>query len=37
VQEQRSKAIAARLQKMPEGQAAQLVAALPALEALSAR
>jgi len=37
VQEQRSKAIAVRLQKMPEGQAAQLVAALPALEALAAR
>jgi len=37
VQEQRSKAIAARLQNMPESQAAQLLAALPALEALSAR
>jgi len=34
---QRSKAIAARLQRMPEGQAAQLLAALPALEALAAR
>jgi DNA-binding MarR family transcriptional regulator len=37
VQEQRSKAIAVRLLNMPEGQAAQLVAALPALEALAAR
>jgi DNA-binding MarR family transcriptional regulator len=37
VQEKRSKAIAVRLQNMPEGQAAQLVAALPALEALAAR
>ena len=37
VQEQRSKAIAARLQNMPESQTAQLLAALPALEALSAR
>ena len=37
VQEQRSKAIAARLQNMPESQAAQLLAALPALEALAKR
>jgi DNA-binding MarR family transcriptional regulator len=37
VQDQRSKAIAARLQNLPEGQAAQLLAALPALETLSAR
>jgi DNA-binding MarR family transcriptional regulator len=37
VQEQRSKAIAARLEKMPDLQAAQLLAALPALEALAAR
>jgi DNA-binding MarR family transcriptional regulator len=37
VQEQRSKAIAARLENMPDLQAAQLLAALPALEALSAR
>jgi DNA-binding MarR family transcriptional regulator len=37
VQDQRSKAIAARLEKIPEAQAAQLLAALPALEALSAR
>ena len=37
VQEQRSKAIAVRLQDMPESQAAQLLAALPALEALAKR
>ena len=37
VQEQRSKAIAARLENMPDLQAAQLLAALPALEALAAR
>lgn len=37
VQDQRSKAIAARLQNMPEAQAAQLLAALPALETLAAR
>lgn len=37
VQDQRSKAIAARLEKMPDLQAAQLLAALPALEALAAR
>lgn len=36
-QEQRSTLISARLQSLPEGQAAQLVAALPALEALAAR
>jgi DNA-binding MarR family transcriptional regulator len=37
VKDQRSKAIAARLEKMPDLQAAQLLAALPALEALAAR
>jgi DNA-binding MarR family transcriptional regulator len=37
VQEQRSNAIAARLENMPDLQAAQLLAALPALEALAAR
>jgi len=37
VQDQRTKALVGRLQSMPAGQAAQLVAALPALEALSAR
>ncbi|HZV25156.1 MAG TPA: MarR family transcriptional regulator [Acidothermaceae bacterium] len=37
VQDQRGKAIAARLEKMPDLQAAQLLAALPALEALAAR
>ena len=37
VQDQRSKAMAARLEKMPDLQAAQLLAALPALEALAAR
>jgi DNA-binding MarR family transcriptional regulator len=37
VQDQRSKAIAVRLEKMPDLQAAQLLAALPALEALAAR
>ena len=37
VQDQRSKAIATRLEKMPDLQAAQLLAALPALEALAAR
>jgi DNA-binding MarR family transcriptional regulator len=37
VQDQRSKAIAARLENMPDLQAAQLLAALPALEALAAR
>lgn len=37
VQEHRSKAIAVRLEKMPDLQAAQLLAALPALEALAAR
>jgi DNA-binding MarR family transcriptional regulator len=37
VQQQRSKAIAARLENMPEVQAAQLLVALPALEALAAR
>jgi DNA-binding MarR family transcriptional regulator len=37
VQEQRSKAIAVRLENMPDLQAAQLLAALPALEALAAR
>ncbi|HWF41568.1 MAG TPA: MarR family transcriptional regulator [Acidothermaceae bacterium] len=37
VKEQRSKAIAVRLEKMPDLQAAQLLAALPALEALAAR
>jgi DNA-binding MarR family transcriptional regulator len=37
VQDQRSKAIAARLENIPEAHAAQLLAALPALEALSAR
>jgi DNA-binding MarR family transcriptional regulator len=37
VQDQRSMAIATRLEKMPDLQAAQLLAALPALEALAAR
>ena len=37
VQVQRSNAIAVRLEKMPDLQAAQLLAALPALEALAAR
>jgi DNA-binding MarR family transcriptional regulator len=37
VQDQRSKAIATRLENMPDLQAAQLLAALPALEALAAR
>lgn len=37
VREQRSKALAARLQNMSESQAAQLLAALPALEALAKR
>jgi DNA-binding MarR family transcriptional regulator len=37
VQDQRSKVIAARLENMPDLQAAQLLAALPALEALAAR
>jgi DNA-binding MarR family transcriptional regulator len=37
VQDQRTKAIAARLENMPDLQAAQLLAALPALEALAAR